>query len=118
MFRFRRKIFTRRPIGTLGASPADRDEFIRELAASEIRVFAAMDDDGLDPGTMTKEQLLAEIERKATDLSEDKGFPPFVYEVDGVRRLPFFTSQKLAEMFVGEWCREHDRVYGFQVLGV
>jgi hypothetical protein len=67
---------------------------------------------------MTQEQLLAEIERAARDLNErEDGFAPFVYERAGRRRLPFFTSNDHAQTFVGEYSKEHDRVYPFQMLG-
>jgi hypothetical protein len=77
-----------------------------------------MQSDGIDPKGMTKEQLLAEIERAARDLNERQGFQPFVYEAAGRRRLPFFTTAAHAQTFAGEYSRQRNRVYPFQLLTV
>jgi hypothetical protein len=95
----------------------DRDEFLRQLGEQDIFIISAMQGDGINPKEMTKEEPLAEIERAAKDLSEDKPREPFVYDKDGQRRLPFFTSNDYAQKFVGEYSRERNRVYSFQLLG-
>jgi len=101
------------------ASPtADRGAFLRHLGEQDIFIIASMKGDGIDPKGMTKEQLLAEIKSAAKDLSEDKAREPFVYERDGKRRLPFFTSNDYAQTFVGAYSKERNRVYPFQLLGV
>src|SRR5256885_1756859 len=111
--------FLRKLFGKASASPtSDRGAFLRQLGAQDIFVIAAMQGDGIDPKGMTKEQLLAEIERSAKDLSERQGFEPFVYDKDGQRRLPFFTSNDYAQTFVGEYSKERNLVYPFQLLGV
>lgn len=82
-------------------------------------VFAAIAGEGFDPALLTQERLLAEIERAAKDLSERKdGFQPFVYEREGRRCLPFFTSHSHAETFAGEYSKARNRIYPFQLLGV
>ena len=58
------------------------------------------------------------MERAAKDLSEDRDREPFVYERNGQRRLPFFTSIDYAQTFVGEYSKERNRTYAFQFLGV
>ena len=50
--------------------------------------------------------------------NERQGFQPFVYEAEGRRRLPFFTTNEHAQTFVGEYSRQRNRVYSFQVLTV
>lgn len=100
------------------AREGDRDAFLRKLADADIFVIAAIERNGLDPSTMSKEQLLAEIDRATKGLNEPQdGFAPFVYEREGKDRLPFFTSNGHAETFVGEYSKERDRVYPFQLLG-
>lgn len=116
MASFFRKLFGKpdRP-----AHEGDRESFLRQLVDADIFVIAAVEGDGLDPSAMTREQLLAELERAARDLNERQdGFAPFVYEQDGQRRLPFFTSQDHAQVFVSEHSKERSRVYPFQLLGV
>ena len=118
MLRVIRKLFGKSTAASAPVSAADRDAFFRRLGDSDIFIIAAMQSDGIDPEGMTQEQLLAEIERAAKDLNERQDFEPFVYEKDGVRRLPFFTSDDRAQTFVGEYSRERNRVYPFQLLGV
>jgi hypothetical protein len=85
---FLRKLLGKRPVTEQLARRGDRDAFVRALGEADIFVFAAIEGDGLDPSTLTREQLLAEIERAATDLNERQdGFAPFVYERNGRRRL-------------------------------
>ena len=105
--------------GMPASSPiVDRDALLQRLGEQDIYIIAAMQGDGIDPKGMTKEQLLAEIERAAKDLNERKGFEPLVYEKDGVRRLPFFTSNDHAQTFAGDYSKQRNRVYPFQLLGV
>jgi hypothetical protein len=115
---FFRKLFGKSPASQSALPTADRNAFFRQLGEQDIFVIAAMQGDGIDPHGMTTEQLLAEIERAAKDLSEDKAREPFVYEKEGQRRLPFFTSNDCAQTFVGGYSKERDRVYPFQLLGV
>lgn len=116
---FLRKLFGKVPAIEQLAHGSDREAFLHTLGEADIFVIAAIEGDGLDPTTMTKEQLLAAIEQAATDLNDRQdGFAPFVYERNGRRRLPFFTSHARAETFVGEYSKERNRVYPFQLLGV
>jgi type III secretion system (T3SS) SseB-like protein len=101
------------------ASPGSPQEgLLGELAASTVWVFAAMQGDGLDAKSMTPEQLLAELRRAAEELARQQEFAPFVYERDGQSRLPFFTSEDHAQVFAGEYAKERNRVYPFEMLGV
>ncbi|MEA2559350.1 MAG: hypothetical protein QOH06_854 [Acidobacteriota bacterium] len=119
MASFLRKLFGKPPAIEQLARRGDREAFLRTLGEADIFVIAAIEGDGLDASTMTKEQLLAEIERAAKDLNERQdGFAPFVYERNGRRRLPFFTSNAHAETFVGKYSKERNRVYPFQLLRV
>ena len=115
---FLRKLFGKTPASQRPSPPADRDAFLRQLGEQDIFIIAAMQGDGIDPKGLNREQLLAEIERAANDLSDDKPCEPFVYERSGQRRLPFFTSNDYAQTFVGEYSKERNRVYPFQLLGV
>jgi hypothetical protein len=97
----------------------DRARFLQRIGQADVQVIAAPVGEGLDPHAMTREQLLAEVERAAKDLSErTDGFAPFVFEREGRRRIPFFTSDARAQAFVAEYSRERDRVYPFQLLTV
>ncbi|MCI0334292.1 MAG: hypothetical protein L0228_13820 [Planctomycetes bacterium] len=116
--------FLRRLIGS-GDPLADAgrrhcgEAFVHAVEAADIFVLAAMQSEGLDAATFTQEQLLAEIERSARDLSERQdGFEPFVYRRDGVSCLPFFSSQEHCEVFCGEYSKLRNRVLPFQVLGI
>lgn len=97
---------------------SDSSDFFRRLAVMDIFIIAAIEGDGLDPKSFTKEQLLAEIRRSAKELSERKNHKPFVYTVEGQRRLPFFSDMDHAQKFVGEYSKERNRMYPFQLLGV
>jgi hypothetical protein len=100
------------------STAAPREGLLGELAASTVWLFAAMDGDGLDPRSMSTEELLAELRRAAEDLARRQEFSPFVYEKDGQRRLPFFTSEEHSQVFAGEYSKERNRVYPFELLGV
>src|SRR5258706_14518854 len=85
----------------------NRAVFLQRLGKSDIQMIAAPTGDGLDPWAMTREQLLAEVERATKDLNElQEGFAPFVYERDGQRHLPFFTSDAHAQAFFAAYSQE------------
>ena len=92
--------------------------FVDAFLNSDVIVMAAIQGDGIDPSQSTQEQILAEIERSARDLAEDKEREPFVYVRDGVTRLPVFTSMENAQRFCGEYSRQRNRMFGFQTLQV
>jgi hypothetical protein len=100
------------------AHTSGRDDLIQKLLQSDILIIAAMQSDGIDPKGLTKEQLLEEIRRTLEDTKQRQNFQPFVYEADGKRRLPFFSSQGQAEKFVGWYSKLRNRVFPFQILGV
>ena len=100
------------------AAGHDRRAFALSFLGADVFIAAALTDDGLDPSTMTPEELLARIEANAKDLDEDKPREPFVYERDGRRVMPVFTTQAHAETFIGKYSRQRNRVFGFQLLGV
>lgn len=86
---------------------------------SDVFVIAAMLSEGLDAATFTQEDLLAELERVARDLSErEDGFDAFTYERDGSSCLPFFSSQGHCQIFCSEYAKRANRVFPFQVLGI
>jgi SseB protein N-terminal domain len=118
MFRFLHKLFRRRDALAEAGRRTSCDAFVQSIGAADLFVFAAMRSDGLDAATFTQEELLAEIERTALDLSEREEFEPFIYQRDGETCLPFFSSPNHYERFVGEYSKSRNRVFGFQVLGV
>src|SRR4029434_7619193 len=102
MFRALRNLF----VGSRSAKSRfirDRNGFLRGLAAGEVWLFVASDQEGIDPATMTSAEVMETIERSVKDLNESESFEPFIYDAQGLRRLPFFTSQQHAETFVGEY---------------
>lgn len=105
---FLRKLFGKSSASHTASPTADRDAFLRKLDEQDILVIAAMQGDGIDPKGMTREQLLAHIERAVKDLKEDKDRAPFVYEKNGQRRLPFFTSDSAAQTFAAEYSNERN----------
>ena len=95
------------------------EAFVNAITAADVYIIAAMQSDGLNAETFTKEELLAEVERAARDLHERRsGFEPFVYQRDGVRCLPFFSTQGLCEVFCGKYSKRRNRVFPFQVLKI
>jgi hypothetical protein len=91
---------------------------IRTLLEAKVIVLAALQGEGLDPATLTEQELLAEIERAAKDLRERDSFEPFLYRSGDTLCLPFFSSSKHAETFCGEYAKERNRVFPFQTLTI
>lgn len=83
-----------------------------------MTVLAALQSEGLDAVTFTHEDLLAEIERAAKDLSERDSFEPFLFRSGDTRCLPFFSTADHAQAFCGEYSKERNRVFPFQTLTV
>jgi hypothetical protein len=52
----------------------------------------------LDPSKFTREQLLEMIRQDAHDLAH-MPFEPWILELDGMKRLPAFSSQKKMQVF-------------------
>jgi hypothetical protein len=108
-----RKLFAKR------APPQSaREIFLAKLRDADVFIIARMQGDGIDPKSLTKEQLLSEIRLAAKDLNERQSFQPFIYDADGGRRAPFFMTNDHAQKFCGEYSKERNRVYPFQLLGV
>src|SRR5688500_14459657 len=104
MFRALARVFARPDRLTALSRQADRAVFVHCLLNSDVIVLAALQSEGLDAATFTQKQLLAEIERSARDLSERQEFEPFVYGApDGAKRLPFFSTERHAQAFCGEY---------------
>ena len=118
MFEAFKRLFGRRDKVSRLAHGTDRRAFVDAFVSSDVVVMAALHGDGIDPSQFTQEQILAEIERSARDLAEDRQREPFVYVRDGVRRLPVFTSMENAQRFGGEYCRQRNRMFAFQTLQV
>lgn len=100
-------------------SPSPGEAFVRGLGDGALFVIGATACEGIDPNGLTGDLLLAAI-REALERDEQRqqvGYEPFTYATPtGERRLPFFSSQKNAERFCGEFSKERDRVFPFMVL--
>ena len=118
MFRALAKLFGKRDRLSTLSRQSDRRGFIRALVEADITVLAALQSEGLDAATFTQEELLAEIERAAKDLSERDSFEPFVYRSGETRCLPFFSTADHTQTFCGEYSKERNRVFPFQTLAV
>jgi hypothetical protein len=108
------RLFTRRDRLTVLSRQSDRSAFARCLLESEVAVLAALRSEGLDAASFTREELFAQIETAARD--ERECYEPFVYAEGNSLRLPFFSTSRHAETFCGEYSREHNRVFPFEVL--
>jgi hypothetical protein len=107
-----------RSIFGLSSTPPEDVSWLRQLGDTDIFVIAAMDTDGIDASTLTKEQLLAQI-RGALERNRQarrEGYALFVYSATQDRRLPFFTSNDHAQRFYGEFSKARNRVFPFMVL--
>jgi len=118
VFRTLSKLFGKRDrLSALSRQP-DRRPFIHALGESDVIVFAALQSEGLDPATVTEENLIAEIEKAVKDLNERQGFEPFLYLSGDSKCLPFFSTVDYAEIFCGEYSKQRNRVFPFQTLTV
>ncbi len=88
MFRFLHKLLRRRDALAEAGRRTSGDAFVQAIGAADLFVIAAMRSEGLDAATFTQEELLAEIERTARDLSEREEFEPFIEGLDGCRSAP------------------------------
>jgi len=104
---------------TRAAQGGDRARFAEQFACSTLYFlclperFAA----GL-PASATQQEILAQIEQAATDLSQSQGFQPFVYLSEGQRRLPVFSSNDLVAEFAKWYALHTQRIIPLQALGV
>ena len=64
----------------------------------------------LDASSFTQEELLQQIEQDAEELSGDV-FEPWILEVDGMKRLPAFSSQKKMEAFSASISQQLNKVF-------
>ena len=96
----------------------NKENFISSLTKSSIILISAMDSEGLDPAQTTKEELLAQIERAAKTMSENRSVRPFVYYDNGCQLLPFFATREHAQEFCGNYSKECNRIFPFQLLTV
>jgi len=106
------------PAAGAPSPPGGSDEFLREIASKHIFMISAAVSEGIDAGSLTQDQLLADI-RQALERDKEnrqKGYGLFVYTANGQRRLPFFTSNAHAQKFCGEYSKERNRVFPFMVL--
>ena len=71
----------------------------------------------LDPKTLTPEQLTEQLKLDAEQLSGDQ-FEPWILEVDGVKRLPAFSSQKRMQAFAGKMSRDLNKVFGLGCIQI
>jgi len=104
---------------TRAARGGDRDHFADVFVSSMLYFvcvparFAA----GL-PANASQDEILAQVEAAAKDLSESQGFQPFVYPDSGRRRMPIFSSDALATQFASWYALHTQRIIPLQVLGV
>lgn len=94
--------------------------WLRQLGDASIFVISATVSEGIDASTMTKDQLLGEIQQalERDRENQEQGYGLFTYTAAGQRRLPFFTSNEHAQKFCGEYSKERNRVFPFMVLQV
>lgn len=118
MFEWLNRIVGRKDRLTRLAQRSDRRAFIETMGQCRPYVLAAMQSEGLDAETFSAEDLIEEVARCARDLSERETFACFQYELDGSDRLPFFSSEKNAQTFCGEYSKMLNRVFPFQLLEV
>ncbi len=64
----------------------------------------------LDASSFTQEELLQQIEQDAEELAGDV-FEPWILELDGMKRLPAFSSQKKMEAFSASISRQLNKVF-------
>lgn len=65
----------------------------------------------LDLATLTPEQLTEQLQLDAEQLSGDR-FDPWILEVDGVKRLPAFSSEKRMETFARKMSQQLNKAFG------
>ena len=118
MFRTLAKLFGKRDRLSALSRQSDRRCFIRAVVQADVTVLAALQSDGLDAASFTQEELLAEIEKAAKDLSERTSIEPFLYRNGETQCLPFFSTADHAQTFCGEYSKERHRVFPFQTLVV
>ena len=115
---FLSRMFKRRDWLTKASRSGDPEAFVRVLMESDIWLLLAQDGEGIDPASLTAENLVAEMERQVKELAERQDFPVFMYGDGRLTAVPFFSSEAMAEPFVGEFCRARNRVIGFQSISV
>jgi hypothetical protein len=93
---------------------AEEQARIKRLPHTELFLLAALEGFGLDPATLTREQLLAEVERAARSFRACERHDPFVYRLGEQRRLPVFTNEERMHRFTARFCKESGRIYPFQ----
>ena len=71
----------------------------------------------LDASSFTQEQLLELIKEESDDLAGDQ-FEPWILEMDGMKRLPAFSSQKKMQVFSGKMSMELNMVFSLGCIEV
>lgn len=101
------------------ANNPDQSAFLRELATTDIFVLSVPFDTEVDPEALTEDQLTKIIEDSTRELGRnDQGFKPFTYQINDVRTLPFFTTQKLATKFMQSYVDRIRKVIPFGSLRI
>ncbi len=97
----------------------DRRVFVKLFCRSPIRCICLPKRfaEGL-PANASREEILAQIEAAARDLSERESFSPFSYLREGQRRMPLFTSEELAADFAKAYALDVQCIVPLQVLAV
>lgn len=94
------------------------ERLVKILCGADIWLLAEMQSEGLDPTESTQEEILAEMERSAKELSEMDEFRPLIYLRDGTDCLPFFSSQKHLHAFIGEYSKSRNKMFPFQAFQI
>jgi hypothetical protein len=71
----------------------------------------------LDPDKFTQNELLELLKQEGEELEGDS-FEPWIIDVDGIKRLPVFSSYKRLLEFSKKMSRELNKVFGLGVVEV
>ena len=71
----------------------------------------------LDAASFTQEQLLEQIRKDSEQLSDDQ-FEPWIFESDGKKRLPVFSSQEKMTAFASKMSQELNKVFSLGCISI
>ncbi len=95
-------------------------KFVRTVLESTVSFVSLPPGcEGIDAAELTPELLIEQAEAAAKHLSQnEEGFAPLAFDRDDQSCVPVFSSARLAEPFLGEYSKKHNRVFPFQLLGL
>lgn len=115
MFGLFKKMFGANSLCEIGKS-GNAEEFAQQFINSEITLLALPVPDSVDPASLTREELLALIEKAAQEMSKQTSVTLFTYDEESESVLPVFTDERAAETFVRQYVTEKNLVIPFEVL--